>query len=71
MTQEISAESLWNRAPDGERVFGADQVAGLPEAARRYLRHAIAPGARLASAVRLRMHGEIKLRRWLNRTVLG
>jgi hypothetical protein len=65
MTQEISVESLWNRAPAGERVFGSDRISGLPEAARRYLQHAIAPGARLASAVRLRMHGEIKLRRWL------
>jgi hypothetical protein len=32
---------------------------------RRFLEHAIAPGTPLASAVRLRMHGEIKLGRWL------
>ena len=37
----------------------------LPTAARCYLQHAIAPTARLASAVRLRMHGTIKLQRWL------
>jgi hypothetical protein len=65
MSREISVESLWDRAPAGERVFSSAQIAGLPAAARRYLQHAIAPGARLAAAVRLRMHGEIKLRRWL------
>ncbi|MBW4481297.1 MAG: hypothetical protein KME14_02015 [Tildeniella torsiva UHER 1998/13D] len=32
--------------------------------ARRYLEHAIAPGTALASAVRLKMHGEIKLKTW-------
>lgn len=32
---------------------------------RRYLAHAIAPGTPLAGAVRLRMHGEIKLRGWM------
>jgi hypothetical protein len=40
----------------------------LPESAQRYLRHAIAPGTPLASTVRLRMHGEIKLKRWLRFT---
>lgn len=44
------------------------QIAELPEAARRYLAHAIAPGTRLASAVRLQMHGEIKLHGWLQFT---
>ena len=37
----------------------------LPETARRYLEHAIAPRNRLASAVRLQMHGELKLKTWL------
>jgi hypothetical protein len=50
--------------PSG-RAFGPGRFASLPEASRRYLEHAIAPGTPLASAVRLRMHGEIKLRRWL------
>ena len=47
------------------RAFRLDRLSTLPEAARRYLEHAIAPGTLLASAVWLRMHGEIKLRRWL------
>ncbi|MBE9136023.1 hypothetical protein IQ254_02190 [Nodosilinea sp. LEGE 07088] len=32
--------------------------------ARRYLEHAIAPNTPLATAVRLRMHGQIKLKAW-------
>jgi hypothetical protein len=64
MTKEVSLDELWNSAPSGESVFEPHQVSGLPEGARRYLEHAIAPGAKLASAVRLRMHGEIKLRGW-------
>jgi hypothetical protein len=37
-----------------------EQTAGLPEPARRYVAHAVAPGAFVATAVRLSMHGEIK-----------
>jgi hypothetical protein len=36
----------------------------MPRAALRYIEHAIAPGTPRADSVRLRMHGEIKLRRW-------
>src|SRR4051812_30720449 len=36
----------------------------FPGAVKRYLGHAIAAGTPLASAVRLQMHGEIKLRGW-------
>jgi hypothetical protein len=36
----------------------------LPQGAECYLKHAIAVGTPLASAVRLRMHGQIKLKRW-------
>ena len=43
-------------------------LAGLPGTARRYLEHAIVAGTPLASAVRLHMHGEIKLGRWLRFT---
>jgi len=51
-----------HRRPAG---VDAEYVAGLPSAARSYLQHAIAPSTPLASAVRLRMHGEIKLKQWL------
>lgn len=63
--EEVSLDELWNAAPSGEDIFRSYQIASLPAPALRYLRHAITPGARLASTVRLRMHGEIKLRRWL------
>jgi len=65
MDPKISLEDLWNSPSPDERVFHADSSSALPEGARRYLEHAIAPGTRLASAVRLQMHGEIKLQRWL------
>jgi hypothetical protein len=62
---ELSLDALWESARSSGRSFQEAQVAALPEGARRYLLHAIAQGTELASAVRLRMHGEIKLRRWL------
>lgn len=60
----LSIEDLLASTPASGRTFAASQQSVLPEAARRYLEHAIAPGTPLASAVRLRMHGEIKLKRW-------
>ena len=59
------AEELWSSSLNGVRVFERGKFALLPEPARLYLEHAIAPGTPLASAVRLRMRGEIKRRRWL------
>jgi len=57
-------DELWEGAPPASARFAADLLEA-PEPARRYLRHAIADGAPLADAVRLRMHGEIKLAaRW-------
>lgn len=46
------------------RSSGASDVAFAPELRPAYLSHAIAPGTPLATAVRLRMHGEIRLKRW-------
>lgn len=57
-------EDLWRGAPRGGRVLGDVTLSGLPEAARRYLGAAIGPDAPLAEAVRLRMHGEIRLKGW-------
>jgi hypothetical protein len=62
MPTDLSLDALWDRAPAAERTF--DGALSLPEPARRYLTHAIAPRTPLANAVRLRMHGEIKLGRW-------
>lgn len=57
-------DELWSEPSPSPRVFDPAGLAGLPAPAARYLRHALRPGAPLASAVRLTMHGEIKLRRW-------
>jgi hypothetical protein len=59
-----SLDDLWNSAPPGQARFKSTQLSELPEGARRYLRHAIADETPLAGAVRLRMHGEIKLKGW-------
>lgn len=65
MTKLISLNTLWESATPTELVFNSDKLAHLPEAAKRYLEHAIAPKTKLASAVRLKMHGEIKLKKWI------
>ena len=64
MKETLSLDDLWSSAQPGARVFDPAQVSGLPEGVRLYLEHAIAAGTPLASAVRLRMHGEIKLKGW-------
>jgi hypothetical protein len=64
MTQPATLDDLWKSAPPPKGTFQTEQAAGYPDAIRRYLNHAIAPGTPLASAVRLRMHGEIRLRGW-------
>ena len=58
---DISLDELWESAPISERIFNPAALTHLPDAARLYLEHAIAPDAKLASAARLWMHGEIKL----------
>ena len=56
-------EDLWDAEPDeSPRRFDPASIADLPAPAQRYLCHALADGVRLASAVRLRMHGEIRLK---------
>jgi len=57
MTKSISLDTLWDSATPTELVFNPDK-SHLPAAAKRYLEHAIAPGTKIASAVRLKMHGE-------------
>ncbi len=65
MTKQISLNALWDSATSQNRVFHSDNYTHLPDAARRYLDHAIAPRTQLAAAVRLKMHGEIKLKTWI------
>ncbi|GAA2128500.1 DUF6544 family protein [Actinomadura napierensis] len=50
--------------PEHGRPFGPELVRHLPEPARRWLSHAIEPGTPLSWAVRLRMHGRIRLGAW-------
>ena len=64
MRADSSFEDLWRSAATSRKGFDPAQVAALPASAQRYLRHAIETGTPLASAVRLAMHGEIKLKRW-------
>lgn len=64
-TKQLSLDALWESAISQERVFSPDDVAHLPDAARLHLEHAIALGTAIASAVRLKMHGEIKLKSWI------
>jgi Family of unknown function (DUF6544) len=61
---------LWNELsqPTPQGHFDLKQLEGLPDPARRYLAHAISPGATLASSVQLRMAGSIRLKpggKWL------
>jgi hypothetical protein len=65
MTKQISLDALWDSATSQDRIFRLDDFTHLPEVARRYLEHAIAPGTKIASAVRWKMHGEIKLKKWI------
>jgi hypothetical protein len=65
MTKDLTVDELWDSALPDERIFRAADLSRLPEAARRYIGHAITPGTRRARAIRLDMHGEIKLQRWL------
>lgn len=52
--------------PPAEGAFDDDELAGLDEPVRRYLRSAIAPGAPLVRAARLRIEGRLRLgARWL------
>jgi hypothetical protein len=62
--QPTDLDALWQSAPRASRAFDPQDFAHLPAAVRHYLGHAIAPGTPLASAVRLRMHGHIRLGKW-------
>lgn len=64
-TKQLSLDALWESAISQERVFSPDDFAHLPETVKRYLEHAISPGTAIAAAVRLKMHGEIKLKHWI------
>lgn len=57
----------WDRLSIGRTAtegFDPGMLAGLPEPARRWLGHAIAPGTPLWETVELRMEGQIRLGSW-------
>jgi len=67
MTETLpKLEELWEADPPGHHfgTYDPSVLDGLPPVARRYLAHAIEPGAPLHQAARLTMHGEIKLDKW-------
>jgi hypothetical protein len=64
MNDRPDLDTLFGSAPAATQRFDPANYTHLPEAAQRYLARAIAPGTPLACAVRLRMHGSIKLKRW-------
>ena len=64
MTRATGLDDLWNSAPPPAGSFDPGAHAARPPIVQEYLAHAVAAGTPLASAVRLRMHGMIKLRRW-------
>ncbi|MEL6492276.1 MAG: DUF6544 family protein [Cyanobacteria bacterium J06621_3] len=68
-TQKVSIDTLWNSVSGHLPTFRFKQMTDLPDSAQRYLKHAIAApllqnSDPLATAVRLKMHGEIKLKGW-------
>jgi hypothetical protein len=64
MSEQISLDELWNSPSQAKGKFDPEGLSDLPEPVTRYLNHAITPDTPLANAVRLKMHGEIKVRRW-------
>ena len=62
-----SVRREWDLLSSGTQpleVFDPSMVARLPEPARRWLVHAIAPGTPLWQTVELSMRGEIRLGAW-------
>lgn len=63
-----STTQLWNELTQPVELgrFEPERLVGLPAVARRFLGHAIQPGAKLASFVLLQMTGFIRLgKKWL------
>lgn len=56
---EMQASRLWRsmKSQPSNQYFDSAMLAGLPNPAQRYLRHAIKPNARLASSIEVTMHG--------------
>ncbi len=57
-------ERLAGAGPQAPEPFDSAMLAGLPEAARRWLAHAVVPGTPLWPSIVLSMRGEIRLGAW-------
>ncbi len=59
---ELSPDAVWQSLlrDSGEERFDPSMVEGLPDAAQRYLLHAIAPGAVLSTCVEVEMEGRFR-----------
>lgn len=58
-------DKLWNGATPPAGNFDPTKIRHLPERVQAYLCHSIAEGTPLATAIRLGMSGEIKVKGWL------
>jgi hypothetical protein len=67
MTAPPTLDDLWEMpgGTAGAGSYSEESIRGLPEPVRRYFRHGMDAGAPLASSVRLKMHGQIRLKKWL------
>lgn len=61
LMKDLTIDELWRTVPPAKGVFELESILPLPATAQRYLRHAIQPGTTMWSAVRLKMHGSIRL----------
>lgn len=63
LRHERAVGAVWQRlaSVSGDGVFELSMLEGLPGPARRYLEHALAPGAPLAAHVELSLAGTIRL----------
>jgi hypothetical protein len=61
---QADLDALWDGVRPDTRAFDPGDFRHLPEPVQRYLGYSIAPGTSLASAVRLRMRGSIRLAGW-------
>lgn len=62
---------LMTPAPHGRpETFDPEDLRAVPAAARRWLGHAITPGAVVPAAIEMQLHGEIRIDRWRRFTAL-
>jgi len=62
MSKDKAFDRLWDVPAMQGATFSSGHLDMLPELARIYIGHAISPGTKIASAVRLHMHGDIRFK---------